>query len=89
MNVDDYIIATKTIRGHCELDRRYKIFSIYKKGDEILTFDFIGYNIIYEEDYYLIMHNSRYTLSNCSYFKYDYKYNRIKKLKKINKITKK
>lgn len=85
MNEGDYIIATKTVRGHSKLDIRYEILSIYKKGDIIDSFGILDYILTFEEDEYLIIHNSRYTYSSSSYFKYDYKYNRLKKLKKINK----
>jgi len=77
----DYIIATKTIRGQCKIDRRYKIMSIYEKGSDISFFD--ECQLILEDDYYLIYHNDNMVITSCVNFKYDYEYNRKNKLKKI------
>jgi len=70
----DYIIAIKTIRGQCKIDRRYKILGIDKKGSDISFFT--DSKLILENDYYYIIHNNNFSISSSENFKYDYEYNR-------------
>lgn len=80
----DYIIAIKTVKDECEKNTKYKIYDIFKKGDNLTFGDII---ITYQEDTYFIIHNNKMTISNASNFKYDYKSNRKLKLKKLNDST--
>lgn len=81
MKIGDYIIAIRTIRGECKIDRRYKIIDILKKGEDISFLP--EFPLIFDTDHYYIMHNNNISITSCENFKYDYQYNRRKKLSKI------